>query len=92
MVVVEVVLVLVVVGPLVVVALVVGGDGAPGMALGPLVDIPVPLLGVGGQASCVVPGRYGHGNSVALYIQMQIQIQIQIVCGMVLICNNKICP
>ena len=33
-----------------------GGDGAAGMALGPLVDIPVPLLGVGGRASCVVPG------------------------------------
>ena len=33
-----------------------GGDGAAGMALGPLVDILVPLLGVGGRASCVVPG------------------------------------
>ena len=33
-----------------------GGDGAAGMALGSLVDIPVPLVGVGGRASCAVPG------------------------------------
>ena len=33
-----------------------GGDGAAGMALRPLVDIPVPLVGVGGRASCAVPG------------------------------------
>ena len=33
-----------------------GGDGAAGMALGPLVDILVPLVGVGDGASCAVPG------------------------------------
>ena len=32
------------------------GDGAAGMTLGPLVDISVPLVGVGGRASCAVPG------------------------------------
>ena len=33
-----------------------GGVGVAGMALGPLVGIPVPLVGVGGLASCVAPG------------------------------------
>ena len=39
-----------------------GGDGAAGMALGPLVDIPVPLVGVGGRASCAVPGAVLFGG------------------------------
>ena len=33
-----------------------GRGGAAGMALGPLVDILVPLVGMGGRASCAVPG------------------------------------
>ena len=32
------------------------------MALGPLVDILVPLSGVGGRASCVVPGAVLFGG------------------------------
>ena len=32
-----------------------GGVGVAGMALGPLVGIPVPLVGVGGRASCAAP-------------------------------------
>ena len=43
------------------------GDGAAGMALGPLVDIPVPLLGVGGRASCVVPGGVLFGGRRGLF-------------------------
>ena len=39
-----------------------GQDGAAGMALGPLVDIPVHLLGVGGRASCVLPGAVLFGG------------------------------
>ena len=33
-----------------------GGVGVAGMALGPLVGILVPLVGVGGRASCAAPG------------------------------------
>ena len=55
-VVVGVVFVVVVVGPLVVVVWVVVGGGVAGMAHGPLVGFPVPLVGVGGWASCAVPG------------------------------------
>ena len=39
-----------------------GGGGAAGMALGPLVDIPVPLVGVGGRASYAVPGAVLFGG------------------------------
>ena len=39
-----------------------GGDVAAGMALGPLVDIPVPLVGVGCRASCAVPGAVLFGG------------------------------
>ena len=33
-----------------------GGDGGAGMALGSLLYIPVPPVGVGGRASCAAPG------------------------------------
>ena len=39
-----------------------GGDGAAGMALGLLVGIPVPLVGVGGRASCAAPGAVLFGG------------------------------
>ena len=39
-----------------------GGDGAAGMALASLVDIPVPLVGVGGRASCAVRGAVLFGG------------------------------
>ena len=39
-----------------------GGDGAAGMALGPFVDILVPLLGVGGRTSRVFPGAVLFGG------------------------------
>ena len=61
-VVVGVVLVVVVVGPLVVVALVVVGSVQRVWPLGPLVDIPVPLLGVGGLESFVVHGAVLFGG------------------------------
>ena len=38
------------------------GGGVAGMALGPLVDILVPLVGVGGRASCAVPGAVLFGG------------------------------
>ena len=39
-----------------------GWGGAVGMALGPLVDTPVPLVWVGGRASCAVPGAVLFGG------------------------------
>ena len=39
-----------------------GGVGVAGMALGPLVGIPVPLVGVGGRASCAAPGAVPFGG------------------------------
>ena len=44
-----------------------GGVGVAGMSLGPLVGIPVPLVGVGGRASCAAPGAVlfdGQGGRV----------------------------
>ena len=39
-----------------------GGVGVAGMALGPLVGIPVPLMRVGGRASCAAPGAVLFGG------------------------------
>ena len=39
-----------------------GGVRVAGMALGPLVGIPVPLVGVGGGASCAAPGAVLFGG------------------------------
>ena len=39
-----------------------GGGGASGMALEPLVDIAVPLVWVGDQASCAIPGAVLFGG------------------------------
>ena len=39
-----------------------GAVGVVGMALGPLVGIPVPLVGVGGRASCAAPGAVLFGG------------------------------
>ena len=39
-----------------------GGVGAAGTALGPLLGIPVPLVGVGGRASCAAPGAVLFGG------------------------------
>ena len=39
-----------------------GGDGAAGMVLRPLMDIPVPLVGLGARASCAVPGAVLFGG------------------------------
>ena len=44
-----------------------GWVGVAGMALGPLVGISVPLVGVGGRASCAAPGAVplgGQGGQV----------------------------
>ena len=44
-----------------------GGVGVAGLALGPLVGIPAPPLGVGGRASCAAPGAVvcgGQGGRV----------------------------